>query len=151
MDSKIYIETVRVFFDMLPGDPVGLPDDSFSFVFVLNVCGIDEEELRRTKRQGVRDKTMLRSFFAGLGDEGDADYADYADYAELEMCWDCSMQNLDAFGVEDFIWKVLVDGEGGKFYKIGNMGSVNSINSAIAIIPGSFWIARCFLILGVRI
>ena len=39
-------------------------------------------------------------FFAGLCDEGDADYADF------EICLDCSMQNLDAFGAEDFGWKV---------------------------------------------
>jgi hypothetical protein len=101
MDSKIYIETVRVFFDMLPGDPVGLPDDFFSFVFVLNVCGIDEERgAERAKRQGVRDKgrgargeKVLRGlsarFWEGLGNEGDADYADCADYADFEMCLDC--------------------------------------------------------------
>jgi len=54
---------------------------------------------------------MLRGSSAqlvgGLLNERDADYADYADF---EICLDCSMQNLDAFGAEDFGWKVLVDG-----------------------------------------
>ena len=34
----------------------------------------------------------------GLLDEGDADCTDYADYADFEICLDCSMKNLDAFG-----------------------------------------------------
>ena len=49
---------------------------------------------------------MLRFFFEGLCNEGDADYADCTDCADFEICLDCSMQNLDAFGAEDFSWKV---------------------------------------------
>jgi hypothetical protein len=57
---------------------------------------------------------MLRGlsarFWDGLWNEWDADYADCTDYADFEICLGCSMQNLDAFGAEDFSWKVLVDG-----------------------------------------
>jgi hypothetical protein len=53
---------------------------------------------------------VLRFFFAGLCNEGDADHADCTDHADFEICLDCSMQNLDTFGAEDFVWKVLVDG-----------------------------------------
>ena len=44
---------------------------------------------------------IILLFFAGICDEGDADF---------EICFDCSMQNLDTSGAEDFVWKVLVDG-----------------------------------------
>jgi hypothetical protein len=54
----------------------------------------------------VRGEEVWRGLSALLGvrlwDEGDADYADF------EICLDCSMQNLDAFGAEEFGWKVLV-------------------------------------------
>jgi hypothetical protein len=54
---------------------------------------------------------VLRGLFVqlvgGLLNEGDADYADYA---EFEICLDCSMQNLDAFGAEDFGWRGLREG-----------------------------------------
>jgi hypothetical protein len=43
---------------------------------------------------------MLRGlsarFWDGLWNKGDADYADF------EICLDCSIRNLDAFGAEDF-------------------------------------------------
>jgi hypothetical protein len=41
----------------------------------------------------------------GLWNEGDADYADYTDYTDFEICLDCFMRNIDAFGAEDFAWK----------------------------------------------
>ena len=59
----------------------------------------------------MRSEEVLRGLSALLGvrlwDERDADCTDYADF---EICLDCSMQNLDAFGAADFSWKVLVDG-----------------------------------------
>ena len=49
---------------------------------------------------------MLRGLSAqlvgGLLDERNADYTDCADF---EICLDCSMQNLDTSGAEDFAWK----------------------------------------------
>jgi hypothetical protein len=102
---------------MLPGDPKVSPDEFFSFVFVLDVSGRTKRQEVRDKGRGARGEEVLRGLFAsverdkikeignrkGLGCRRDADYADYADF---EMCFDCSMQNLDAFGVEDFVWKV---------------------------------------------
>jgi hypothetical protein len=57
----------------------------------------------------IRTKGMLRSFFEALGNEGNTDF---------EICLDCSMQNLDAFGAEDFVWRVLRRGEGVQRTKI---------------------------------
>ena len=113
MKQKTYKVWISDCFDMIPGDLFGSPDEFFSFVFVLNGSGRTKRQELRDKGRGVRGEEVLRFFFAGLGGKGNADYADYADYAELEICLDCSTQNLDVFGAEDFAWKGLVDEEKG--------------------------------------
>ena len=70
MRRQIYKVSSCYDFDMIPGDLFGSPDDFFSFAS----CEV------------LKLRTMLRSFFAGLWNEGDADYTDYTDF---EICLDC--------------------------------------------------------------